>query len=178
MNKKRGFILMAAAVVVAVVVYEYPVLRFRGNARIWGGPVFGYTVKMRAIPFNHPGEYLFHLRGIPDGTMSLLLFVEGGADRDDHELTKPHTIIESLLVDGNGNIVCNFAGPPSEGQSGHTWALMSAYWGAAFWNWSCTHITLTHSTSYVLSLRVKDVDPSTPSLHLLPMLKSDPDVWP
>lgn len=177
MSRSVRLILTALVLTVAAVGYEYPVLLFRGNARISGGPGIGYTIKMGAIPFNRQGEYVFHFRRIPDGVMSLELYAEGKTDANRKELTSPRTIIESSLVDDNGTVVCSFSGSPSEGQSGQTWALMSAYWGAAFWNWSCTHISVRHSSSYTLTLRVKDIDPNTPEIRLLPMLKSDGHVW-
>jgi len=53
---------------------EYPYLRFHGDAKFSGGQVFGYEIKMRSLPFNQPGEYVFHFRGILDEDVSLLLY--------------------------------------------------------------------------------------------------------
>jgi hypothetical protein len=46
---------------------EYPALRFRGDGQFSGGPVFGYSIRLKAIPFGQAGEYSFHFRGMPTG---------------------------------------------------------------------------------------------------------------
>ena len=78
---------------------EYPYLRFHGDAKFSGGPVFGYEIKMRPLPFNQPGEYVFHFRGIPNEDMSLLLYAQGKTDKNREELTHLDTTLDALLVD-------------------------------------------------------------------------------
>ena len=42
---------------------EYPSFRFRGDGIFSGGPVLGYLIRMRKIPFYTPGECAFRFRG-------------------------------------------------------------------------------------------------------------------
>jgi len=60
---------------------EYPYLRFRGDAKFSGGPILGYQIKMRPIPFTSRRIH-FHFRGIPDEDMSLLLYAEGKSNEN------------------------------------------------------------------------------------------------
>jgi hypothetical protein len=70
---------------------------------------------MRAIPFNEPGEYKFHFRGMRDGRMSLLLYAGGKSDANREEPTDLHTSLEALLVDQHGNIICRASATPGTG---------------------------------------------------------------
>jgi hypothetical protein len=150
---------------------EYLSLRFRGDAFFSGGPVFGYEIRMRPVPFYRPAEYVFHFRGLPDQEMSLQLYAEGKSEENREELTHLDTELDALLVDQNGRIVCHASGVPRDGQNEHIWVLTSGPSVAAFWHWNCTHMPLKPSVSYTLTLRISDVDPKTPKIDLLPVLE-------
>jgi len=93
---------------------EYPALRFRGDGQFSGGPVFGYWIRLKAIPFGQAGQYTFHLRGIPNEQMSLQLYTDGESDRS--ALTNLSTQLEAVLTDQKGRVVCEGAGVvPKEG---------------------------------------------------------------
>ena len=90
---------------------EYPALRFRGDGQFSGGPVFGYWIRLKAIPFGQAGEYSFHFRGMPNEEMSpLQLYAEGKTHENRSELTNLSTQLEGLLVDQSGRVVCHGAG--------------------------------------------------------------------
>jgi hypothetical protein len=119
------------AVVLSIIVLlwfadEYPHLRFRGDGIFSGGPVFGYQIKMRPIPFSQAGEYVFHFHGIPDEEMSLQLYAEGKTDDNREELTHLGTTLDALLVDQSGQVVCQGSGMARDGQNEHIWVLMSS----------------------------------------------------
>jgi len=155
---------------------EYPHLRFHGDAKFSGGPVLGYKIKMRPIPFNQEGEYIFHFRGMPNEDMTLMLYAEGKADQNREELTHLDTRLDALLVDQNGGIVCQASGVPREGQNEHIWVLMTGS-EAAFWHWNCVHMPLKSSVSYTLTIRISDVDAKTPNIRLLPVFEGgQPDL--
>jgi hypothetical protein len=177
-SKQRSAVLTVAILVIIVAAYEFPLLRFHGNAWIWGGPGLGYQIRMRAIPFNHPGKYEFHFRGIPNGDMSLMLYADGKSSADREELTRLDTKIDVLLVDQQGNTICRASATPGTGRVDQIWPLMSAYWGAGFWHSNCLHLPLNRSTSYTLALGISDVDPHSPNVTLIPVLESDQSVWP
>jgi hypothetical protein len=149
---------------------EYPVLRFRGDAHFSGGPILGYSIKMRRIPFYRPGEYVYHLRGLPNEEMSFRLDAEGKSDKDRIELTKLGTTLDAALSDENG-VVCQASGKVREGQNESIWVLMSSGSEAAFWHLHCVHIPLKSSSTYTLTLRIRDVDPNTPKIDLVPVLE-------
>jgi hypothetical protein len=89
---------------------QYPTFRFRGDAKFSGGPVLGYEIKMRLIPFHEAGEYVFHFRGIPDQKMSLQLFAEGKTNKNREELTDLNTTLDAVLLDQNGRAICQVSG--------------------------------------------------------------------
>jgi len=156
---------------------EYPALRFRGDGKFSGGPIFGYSIKMRRIPFYQPGEYVFHFRGMPNEEMSLHLHAEGKTYRDREELTHLETTLDALLVDQNGRVVCQATGMAREGQNEHIWVLMSRGDEEAFWHWNCVHMPLKSSESYTLTLRNRNVDPRTPRINMLPVFEGgQPDM--
>jgi hypothetical protein len=177
MTKKRKRGATVAILACLFIAYEYPLLRFRGDGWIWGGPGFGYSIKLHRIPLNKAAEYVFHFRGIPNGDMSLQLYAEGKTGKDREELTHLNVTLDALLVDENGQAICQGSGMPRDGQNEHIWVVMSDG-EAAFWHWNCVHMTLKSSASYTLTLRVRDPDPSTPKIILKPLLESDHAVWP
>ena len=69
--KKAFLIVVLALPLLLVLADEYPALRFRGDGRFSGGPVFGYWIRLKPIPFSRVGEYTFHFRGMPNEEMSL-----------------------------------------------------------------------------------------------------------
>jgi hypothetical protein len=175
---KTGRVALTVGVLAAVfAVYEFPLLRFHGDAWIWGGPGFGYSIKMHRISLNRPGDYVFHFRRIPNGDMSLLLYAQGTSGQDRKELTHLKVTVDALLVNQNGQVICRGSGNPGDGQNEHIWVLMSGL-DAAFWHWNCVHMTLKTSASYTLTLRVLDPDPNAPEVTLRPVLESDHAVWP
>jgi hypothetical protein len=168
--KKMTLAVVASIVLMLWLADEYPALRFRGDASFSGGPIFGYSIKMRRIPFYRPGEYVYHLRGLPNEEMSLQLYAEGKSDKDRDELTSLGTTLDAVLSDQNG-VVCQASGKVRNGQNESIWVLMSGGSEAAFWHWHCVHIPLKSSSSYTLTIRISDVDPNTPKINLLPVLE-------
>jgi hypothetical protein len=169
-TKKIALTVTLSIIVLLWFADEYPALRFRGDAKFSGGPVFGYQIKMPPIPFNRAGEYVFHFRGIPNEDMSLQLYAEGKSHENREELTHLDTTLDALLVDQNGNVVCKASGMPRDGQNEHIWVVMSGL-DAAFWHWNCVHMRLKPSVSYTLTLGISNVDPKTPPINLLPVLE-------
>jgi hypothetical protein len=169
---KRMILALVACVIMTLwLADEYPAMRFRGDGKFSGGPIFGYTIKVPAIPFYRAGEYFFHFRGVPDEEMSLQLYAEGKTYRDREELTHLGTTLDALLVDQKGREVCRATGMPRDGQNDHIWVVMSGFSEAALWHWNCVRMPLNPSASYTLTLRITNVDPKTPRTNLLPVLE-------
>jgi hypothetical protein len=122
--KKMALLTTVAVVVLLVFADEYPALRFRGDGKFSGGPVFGYRIELQKVPFYRPGEYVFHFRGMPWEEMVLELHAEGKGSNDEAEL-RVKTILEAAIVDQKDRTICRASGPPLEhGQNRDGWVLM------------------------------------------------------
>jgi hypothetical protein len=187
-SKRAVLVLVLAIPLLLVLADEYPALRFRGDGQFSGGPVFGYWVRLRPIPFHTSGDYVFHLRGMPNQDMSLQLYAEGKTDSNRSELTNLNTQLEALLVDQNGQVVCRATGiVPKENEPcddckiltdeqvmarrQREWVLMSGPGEAAYWHVNCLRMQLKSSDSYTLTLRIRPADPKTPEINLIPTLE-------
>ena len=187
-TKKVVLITILAVPLLLVFADEYPALRFRGDGQFSGGPVFGYWIRLKAIPFGQAGDYSFHFRGMPNEEMSLQLYAEGKTHENRSELTNLSTQLEALLVDQRGRVVCHGAGVvPKEGglcqdckvwtdeeiaaREQREWVLMSGPHEAAYWHVNCLRLRLNPSDSYTLTLHVNNVDPNTPRINLVPALE-------
>src|SRR5258708_9499037 len=106
----KMLIVLASAIVLLCFADEYPALRFRGDGHFSGGPVFGYWIRLRPIPFYQAGEYVFHFRGIPNEEMTLQLYARGKSHDNRKELTNLSTEIEATLIDQNSPVVCQPSG--------------------------------------------------------------------
>lgn len=167
---KRLLFIVAGILILLLAADEYPALRFRGDGKFSGGPVFGYRISMRAIPFYKSGEYVFRFSGLPKQEMSLQLYVKGQSGDDRAELTHLGTTLDANLIDQNGRTVCQATGMVRDGQNERIWILMSDG-EAAFWHWNCVHLPLKPSDSYTLTLRISNIDPKTPHVNLMPVLE-------
>jgi hypothetical protein len=192
-NLSKGLVGCAAVITLLCFADEYPALRFRGDGRFSGGPVFGYWIRLRPIPFSQAGEHVFHFRGMPNEEMSLQLYVEGKSDDNRKELTNLKTEIEATIVDDkNGRVVCHASGivpkesdpcdckkddckvwtdAEIEARRQKEWVLMSSGDEAAYWHENCLRMPLKPANSYRLTLRVQNLDPRTPKINLIPTLE-------
>lgn len=168
--------LVAAIIFMLWLADEYPALRFRGDGSFSGGPVFGYSIKMRRVPLYQPGQYVYHLRGLPDDEMSLLLYAEGKS-ANEAEITRVGTNIEASFADQAGRIVCQASGSPLIGagkrddRNPRGWITMLSPYEAAYWNGNCLRMPLKPPDSYTLTIRIQNVDPNAPKIDLTPTLE-------
>jgi hypothetical protein len=102
-TKKLVLITVLALPLLLAFADEYPALRFRGDGQFSGGPVFGYWIRFKAIPFGQAGEYTFHFRGMPNEEMSLQLYTDGESSRS--ALTNLSTQLAAVLTDQKGRVV-------------------------------------------------------------------------
>src|SRR5260370_34704881 len=116
--------LLTAIAVVALLFFAdaYPALRFRGDGKFSGGPVFGYWMRLRPIPFYEAGEYFFHFRGLPKEELSVILYPDGKTDRDELELKHLETTLGAKLVDQHNQVICEASGKPlAQGNNANGW---------------------------------------------------------
>lgn len=175
--RKMTLALVGAITLMLWLADEYPALRFRGDASFSGGPIFGYNIKMRRIPFYQTGEYAYHLRGLPNEEMSLQLYAEGKSFANEAEITHIATNIEASLADQAGHLVCQASGSPLIGagkrddRNPRGWITMLSRDEAAYWNGNCLRLPLRPSDSYTLTIRIQNVDPNAPKIDLIPTLE-------
>ena len=197
---KRILVGIVAVIALLCLADEYPAMRFRGDGKFSGGPVLGYSIEFRKIPFYIPGEYVFHFRGAPREEMSLQLYGEGKSDDNRAELTNLLTQMEATLVDQSGRTLCHGIGivptetdpckdcknckdskvwtdQEIEARFQREWVLMSGPNETAYWHANCLRLPLKPSAVYSLTIRIKDVDPKTPRINLIPTLEGgQPDL--
>ena len=192
----KVFGVLAGVIALLCFADEYPALRFRGDGHLSGGPVFGYWIRLRPIPFYQAEEHVFHFRGMPNEELSLQLYAEGKSDDNRRELTNLNTEIEATLVDQNRRVVCQASGvvpkesdpcdckddckvwtdAEIEARRQKEWVLMSG-WDAAYWHENCLRMRLKPTDSYTLTLRIRNLDPRTPKIDLIPTFEGgQPDM--
>lgn len=158
---------------------EYPLLRFRGDGRFSGGPVLGYSVRSRKIPFYTPGEYAFRFRGAPSEEMSLQFYAVGKSLANEAEITRIETTLEASLADQTGRTVCEASGSPLMGadkiddSNPRGWVTMLGPDEAAYWNGNCLRMRLKPSDSYTLTIRIRNVDPTHRRFISFPLFRVD-----
>ena len=149
---KKILITTAAVIALLWAADEYPAMRFRGDGRFSGGPVWGYQIEFKEIPFYVPGEYVFRFRGVPHEDLVLELHAKG----NEPDL-RVKTVIEAAIVDQKGQAVCQANGPPLEhGQNPNGWVVMQRGDESAYWHWSCAWVGFQPSNSYTMTLRIRD----------------------
>jgi hypothetical protein len=89
------------------------------------------------------------------------------------EITGLKTNIEVSLRDESGRIICEADGSPSEIGYGNPkgWVTMMGPDEAAYWNGNCLRMRLKPSSSYSLTIHIRDIDPRTPKINLVPTLE-------
>jgi hypothetical protein len=105
--------------------------------------------------------------------MTLLLEVEGPrhGERNRQQLTHLGLTIEATLVNQNGRTVCHAIGSPNDGMSNDHWVVRIGHGEAALGHRACAEIKLQRSRSYTLTVRLRDVDPSTPKIKVTPIFE-------
>lgn len=174
---RRVSVCLIAVVALLWAADEYPAMRFRGDGRFSGGPVWGYQIEFKKIPFYVPGEYLSRFRGVPHEDLVLELHAKGKSGNEADLRVK--TVIEAAILDQKGHAVCEASGPPLEhGQNPNGWVVMQRGDESAYWHWNCAFVGFQPSNSYTMTLRIRDVDPKTPKINLSPALRSRGPEWP
>lgn len=127
---------------------------------------------LQSFPLDQPGEHVFHFRQGQNGEMTLLLEVEGSrrGEQDRQELTHLGLTIEVALVNRKGHTVCHAVGSPADGMSTDNWVVRTGHGEAAFWHNGCAEVKLQRS-EYTLTVRLRDVDPKTPKIMVIPVFE-------
>lgn len=172
----RGAKVLGIALLLALVVWwlrSYRISEYRGDGKIrdsgtWSYP--RYHIELGQIPLSKTGTYQFKLAGLPSEQMSLKLLITGKTEKDRKELAGLTTKIEATLLDDTGRTVCEAFGVPSDGIQENAWIFTGSDDFAAFWNKSCLEKDIHHTKSYVLIMKLSEIDSRTPDTYLVPTL--------
>ena len=152
---------------------SYRITEYRGDGKItdagaWNYP--RYHIELGQIPLFDSGIHEFNLTGLPSEQMTLELVIAGKTGKDRAELTGLKTKIEASLVDNEGRTACKAFGIPSDGIQENAWILTSSSTFAAFYNHACVDVDTRRTRSYTLTVRLTEVDSSSPRAYLVPIL--------
>jgi hypothetical protein len=152
--------------------FSYHTWAFHGDGNIHSGILFypKHVVTFSEIPLFKTGEYQFRFKGVPSEELSLEFNVVGKAWNDATQLTGLNTQIQATLADDRGRVICAASGSPTAGVEKEKWILTYTSDSAAFYNLNCLNIQFRKNTSYVLKVRLDNVDSRSPKANLVPTL--------
>jgi hypothetical protein len=155
---------------------RYRTSEFKGGISIADSGLFYYPeyhAQIGYVELDKPGEYRFTLHGLPQEHMWLQFDVMGATLSDEPELRSLSTSLNTTLLDASGNPVCS-----ASGQLSDKWRLSVSADHASFWNRGCAPsndsfdgFPVSRSTTYTLTVKVDHVNPHSPKLVAIPVLK-------
>lgn len=137
-----------------------------------------------SLSLRKAGTETYQFRGMPKEPMTISLSVEPFAFNDYSKIASLKTMLSVDLRDDRGAVLCSGEGRLSEASRGgperHAggysnndhWILAAGGHDAEFWRPSCRGVKFDRSHSYVLSVAVSQVDPSTPEISITPSIDS------
>ena len=151
-------------------------LRYHGDGQFSDRGFFSYPrylVTFSDIQLNQAGEHHFHLRGLPNEEMTLMLLVK---DRpvdtwaDSAPLANLQVTIDAVLTDDKGHVACRAYGRPAPSNEDGVWVLT---WGgsAAYWHYQCNFVRVHPNRTYDLVIRVTDVGTGIEKVVVTPRLR-------
>ncbi len=178
MSRRRKILLYALLLLLSLLsasfFLSYHTSEFTGDGIIaYFGPFRpSYRVDMPSITLDEPGEHRYSFRGLPkEDDMNFLLEVVGKTHENEPELVNLTTVIEVSLIDGKGKAICNASGMPHREQYPNSWVLGGSGGGVEWYHGNCLHFETVRGESYVLIVRIKNVDPRSPKVTLIPRLE-------
>jgi hypothetical protein len=173
--RKYAFAILGTLLLLILVVWSpWSALLYNGDGRFSDQLFFypRYWIRLTDISLNEAGEYHFHLAGLPNQELSLVLYVRGSKGNWDNRmsLTQFPVTIEAKLTDGKGNVACHAIGSPTDANKDGAWVLMSAPGEAGYWHYGCNFVPVSTFRSYDLMIRVSDVGPNANKVVVTPTL--------
>jgi hypothetical protein len=176
MNLKWGLLAIPVVLIVSVLFWSSRTWGFKGDGRMTDHGPFrpSYEVKMPGIPLDQSGEYEYSFRGLPsEDDMGLRLYLTGKTNRNREELVGLRTWIDASVRDGSKGLLCSASGTleASPFPPGKNWVLSTGPDDAVFWNSKCNSVKTHPKQFYLLSIRIRDVDPRSPKATLVPTIE-------
>jgi hypothetical protein len=178
---------LLALQIVAVGCLPYSKRRFKGPAALADTGVFSYyryhLLLHPKLPLRQKSDQRYEFRGVPTDEMTLSFAVVPFDSAQVDLLKSLTTVLSAEMRDENGNLICSASGALSESLRGTSvkdehgrwtdshWVLGLSATDGNFWNAACTDIKMDHHRSYVLTVKLDQIDPRTPDQMLVPKLE-------
>ena len=160
---------------------------FKGPAIVTDTGVFSYyRYHFRFSPklaLRQQSDQTYHFRGVPTDEMTVSFAVIPFNAAERQLLESLTTVLTAEMRDDKGSLVCSASGPLSESLRGTSvkdehgrwsdshWVLANSGADGRFWNAACTDIRMRHRRSYVLTVKLDQIDPRTPDKMLEPRIE-------
>jgi len=172
---------------VALACLPYAKRSFTGPATVTDTGMFSYYryhfLFSPKLPLRQKADQTYQFRGVPTDEMTLS-FAVVPFDVSQVDLLKSLTTVLSVeMRDESGNLICSATGRLSESLHGTSvkdqhgrwtdnhWVLGYSAMDGNFWNAACTDIKMDHRRSYVLTVKLDQIDPRTPDQMLVPKIE-------
>jgi hypothetical protein len=184
--KRRDLLLISllAFQIVAVACLPYSRRSFKGPATVTDTGVFSYYryhfLFDPKLPLRQKGDETYRFRGVPTDEMTVSFAVVPFDSSQVDLLKSLTTVLSAEMRDGNGNLICSLSGTLSESLRGTSvkdehgnWT--DSHWVLAgdgyFWGAACAGVKMNHRHSYVLRVKLDQIDPRAPDLMLAPKIE-------
>jgi hypothetical protein len=188
--KRRDLLLLTSLLalqMVGVACLPYAKRSFKGPATVTDTGMFSYPryhfLFSPKLPLRLKGDQTYQYRGVPTDEMTLSFAVVPFDVSQVHLLTSLTTVLSVEMRDEGGNLICLASGRLSESLHGTSvkdthgrwtdnhWILEYSATNGNFWNAACTDIKMDHRRSYVLTVKLDQIDPRTPDQVLIPKIE-------
>jgi hypothetical protein len=188
--KRRDLLLLTslfALQIVAVGCLPYSRKSFKGPATITDTGLFSYYrdhfLFHPKLPLRQKGDETYRFRGLPTDEMTLSFAVVPFDSSQADLLKSLTTVLSAEMRDENVNLIWSASGPLSESLRGTSvkdehgkwsdshWVLRHGATDGNFWNAAYTDIKMDHHRSYVLTVKLDQIDPRAPDQMLEPKIE-------
>jgi hypothetical protein len=177
--KFRTWVIALAILIVLLIVWSklrYHPSEFKGGVsmRDSGSWVYPhYRAELAPVPLNVAGDHEYALSGLPSESFSLNLLVDSHQDETRRAAANLRTRLQVVLTDNAGNTLCSADGPIAGGGNmwDSTWIVASSATSAYLWSPKCRQMDTSRNKRYQMKIHVDDVDPSSPRVDLIPILR-------
>jgi hypothetical protein len=188
--KNRSLLVLAALValqIVATACIPYRKSSFKGSATVIDTGVFSYYRYhfhlQPKLALRQKSDQTYRFRGVPTDEMAVSFTVLPFNAAEVLLLESLTTVLAAELHDDKGNLVCSASGRLSESLRGTSvqdehgkwtdshWVLAYGGGDSHFWSAACTDIKMKHRASYVLTVKLDQIDSRTPDKMLEPIIE-------
>lgn len=157
---------------------------FQGPATVTDTGVFSYYryhfLFYPKLPLRQKGYQTYQFRGVPTDEMTVFFAVVPFDSSQTGLLKSLTTVLSAEMRDENGNLICSASGPLSESLRGTSVKDEHGRWSDShwilgpdgnFWNAACTDMKMNHRHSYILTVKLDQIDAHTPDQMLVPKIE-------